>query len=82
MPLEEELTYFQANKADLLLHHTGEFALIRHQQLVGTFPTFGEAYEAGVKQFGTEPFLVQHIADQPDQIQYPALVVGRLGAGL
>jgi hypothetical protein len=80
MPLEQELNYFQEHKAELLQHHAGQFALIHDHQLVGTYPTFGEAFDAGVKQFGTAPFLVQHIADQPDQIQYPALVVGMLRA--
>jgi hypothetical protein len=82
MPLEQELTYFQANKADLLAHHAGKFALIHGLNLVGTYTSFGEAFEEGVKQFGIEPFLVQHVSDQPDQIQYPALIVGRLSAGL
>jgi hypothetical protein len=82
MPLEQELNYFQANKADLLAHHAGKFALVHGQALVGTYTSFNEAFEEGVKQFGTEPFLVQHISDQPDQIQYPALIVGRLSAGL
>jgi hypothetical protein len=80
MPLERELNYFQEHKAELLQHHAGQFALIHDQQLVGTFPTFREAFEAGVQQFGVEPFLVQHVADQPDQIQYPALVLGMLHA--
>lgn len=82
MPLEQELKYFQANKADLLQHHGGQYALIHGQELVGTFSTFAEAFQEGAKRFGTEPFLVQHISDKPDQIQYPALVVGRLSAGL
>ena len=82
MPLEQELNYFQDHKAELLQHHQGKFALIHHDQLIGTFDSFAEAFEAGAKQFGTEPFLVQHVAERPDEVQYPALVVGRLSAGL
>jgi hypothetical protein len=82
MPLEKELNYFQQHKAELLAHDAGKFALIHDSDLVGTFSSFKEAFEEGAKRFGTKPFLVQHIADQPDQIQYPALVVGRLSAGI
>ncbi len=59
--LERELATFEKNKAWLLQKHEGKFALVKREVVLGTFDTFEKAYEAGLAQFGTEPFLVKQI---------------------
>jgi hypothetical protein len=78
--LQQELAYWNAHKSELLATHRGQFALIHGDQLLGTYTRFDEAFEAGVKQLGNQPFLVQPIEDEPTAVQFPALTVGMIGA--
>jgi len=78
--LHVELAYFERIKPDLLQHHRGKFALIKGEELVGTFTKRDEAYEAGVKKFGNVPMLIREIVPQEPTQQIPALTHGLLNA--
>ena len=52
--LAEELAYFREQKDTWLQHHEGKFALVKGRELIDTFTTEKEAYEAGVKAFGED----------------------------
>ncbi len=71
--LKNELDYFNKIKDDLLKTNNGQYALIKDENLEGSFTTFPEAYEAGVVRFGTESFLVKQIIEQQQPQQIPAL---------
>ena len=75
-PLSIELEYFESQKAELLKHHEGKFALIVGRNLLGVFDTHEDAYKAGVAQMGNVPMLIKRIArDEPTQ-SIPALTLG------
>lgn len=78
--LEAERKFYDSKKSDLVRDHAGQFALIHDSELVGTFTTFTEAYEEGVRRFGITPFLVQQVREQEPTAQIPALVVGVLSS--
>ena len=80
MALEEELKRYESMKAELLQHHKGQFALIKGNELLGTFTTQQEAFQAGIKALGNQPFLIKEIKELEDTLQYPALVVGLISA--
>lgn len=80
MALERELAAFEARKPELLRHHGGQFAVIHGDELLGTYTTFNEAFEAGVRAVGNRPFLVKEIVDQEAQAQFPALLAGMISA--
>lgn len=61
MTLELEKRAYEALEGDLLASHEGEFALIKGEELVGTFPDKGTAYAEGLDRFGRQPFLVREI---------------------
>ena len=82
MALEQELAYFEVQKPQLLEHHAGQFALIHGEQLLGTYTTFQEAFEAGVRALGTQPFLVKQVTAEDRPVQFPALTVGLISARL
>ena len=82
MPLEQELQYYSAHKIELLEHHQGQFALIKGDALLGTYTTLEEAFDAGVKALGNQPFLIKQVLETDEVIQYPALAVGMLHASL
>lgn len=78
MTLDREMKYYEANKKDLVKKCEGKFVLIRGDKLVGTFNSEKLAYEAGLKQFGNEAFLIRRVTKKEDVSQYPALVLGIL----
>jgi len=80
MVLDTELKYYENMKAELLAHHEGQYALIKGNQLVGTFSTLEEAFTAGVEHFGNVPFLIQFVQEEEEIIQHPSLAVGIISA--
>jgi hypothetical protein len=80
MALEEELAYFEARRQDLVQHHEGKFALIKGRELIGTYTTFAEAFEAGVARLGNVPFLIKPVTAVDSLAQVPALYTGVLSA--
>jgi len=80
MALEHELEFFNSHKKELLKHYEGQFALIKGHKLSGTYTTWEEAFDAGVKQFGNVPFLIKRVQEKEEVVQFPALVVGGISA--
>jgi hypothetical protein len=71
--LAEELAFFKQINSDLLKTNRNQFALIKGHELINSFTTLKEAYEAGVQRFQDTPFLVKQILDQERPEQLPAL---------
>ncbi len=60
--LKTEYEFYQKIKAQLLAEgREGKFVLIKDNSIIGFFEDAKEAYEAGVKKFGTGLFLVQKV---------------------
>ena len=78
--MEQEQAFFEAHKPDLLAHHAGQFALIKGEELAGTYTTFHEAFEAGVARYGNVPFLIKPVLAEETPAQAPALYVGMVSA--
>jgi hypothetical protein len=75
--LEREYKYFESIKDTLLKEKAGQFALVKDEKLVDTFHNEKDAYDEGVKKFGTSLFLIQKIEkdEQPESIQFLLLHV-------
>ena len=83
MPLERELQYYKKIKPELLdKKDEGKFALIKGEELIGTFNRADDAYAEGVKRFGLEPFLLKQILREDRTEHLPALAIGVLNARL
>lgn len=80
MELQQELDYYRSIKIDLIRHHKGKFALIKGSELVNTFTTWDEAFNAGIERFGNVSFLIKLVQEEDEKIQVPALVVGAINA--
>jgi len=76
MALEAEVRHFETVRNDLLRMHEGQFALVKDDAVEGVFTTFAEAYEAGVRLHGTEPFMVRQITAEDASVLLPALNAG------
>lgn len=80
--LQEELSFFEQNRSELVKTHLGKFALVKHRALIDTFTTFAEAYAKGVELFGPEPFLIKPILPEEPKHAIPVLSLHLLHAGL
>lgn len=62
---ERERATYEANKAELLKFE-GQFVVIRGDQILGHYGTTAEAFDAGLRAYGPEPFFLHHIVrDEP-----------------
>ncbi len=80
MALEQELAYYNQRKPELLEHYLGQFALIKKRELLGTYTTLNEAFEAGIQKLGNKAFLIKQVAETDETIHFPALSVGMISA--
>lgn len=71
--LNKELAHFEKVKAKLLETQRGKYALIKGEELIGTFTTMEEAYREGIRSFGKEPFLIRPVVEAQEYQRIPAL---------
>jgi hypothetical protein len=80
--LEEELTYYEEHRQELLAADAGQFALIKGGELIGTFSTLQLAYSHGIERFGNTPLLIRQILPADPAHKIPAFTQGLLRARL
>lgn len=62
MSLEDDQAFYEQIKPDLLGKNLeGQFVLIHGGALVDVYPTYKEAYDAAVAQFGTAPPFIKKV---------------------
>jgi len=80
--LEKELKFFESEKAEWLKKYKDKFALIKEEELIDVFDTFGDAYKEGVKRYGNQPFFIKKITDEERIETFPALTLGIIHASV
>jgi predicted ferric reductase len=78
--LEIELEFFTQHKDEWLRYYKGQFALVKGEELIGTFTTRTEAFSAGIGRLGNVPFLIKVVSEEEETVQFPALTVGMINA--
>jgi hypothetical protein len=68
MALEREIETYKRHLPELLAHK-GQYVTILGEEVVGIFPTFKAALEAGYERTLTEAFLVREIQEK-EQVVY------------
>lgn len=74
---QKELKTFEREKSRL---PPGRFALIKGDEVVGTYESQDEALEAGASQFGLKPFVVMRTGQETREVSVPALSLGVISA--
>lgn len=59
--ISELVTY--RDRLDEILAHEGEYVLIKGDQIMGYFPSPGEALAMAVKKFGRVPCLIKRVVE-------------------
>lgn len=68
--LQVNLEAFQRELPRLLNEHEHEYALLHKGKLIGVFPTAGEAFDIGIKEYGPRRFSVQWVIRSPINLGY------------
>jgi hypothetical protein len=66
--LDKEIAAYGRMKADLEKHHLGKFVLIYGEQLVGAYDTEDAVIREGLRRFGSDPFLVRKVGEEPMKV--------------
>jgi hypothetical protein len=62
--LSKELDYYALHKQEWLKHHRAQYAAVKNSTVLGFFPTFETAYQAGAEAWGIDTdFLVKQIVE-------------------
>ena len=77
MSIHEEIAAFESMKDQLIAHHFGKYVIFKNQQLIGCFDTFDAAAREAIKLFGTGPYLIRQVIEQP-VMSMPASVAYRV----
>ena len=74
--LDREIAAYETMRADLENRHMGEWALVFSEKLIGVYPSFDEAAQVAVREFGRGPYLIRQVGAPP--ITMPASVLYHL----
>ncbi len=78
--LEHEIKYFDDNINDWLKSESGRFVVIKGNEDIGFYDTFGDALVEGTRRFGLESYLIRKISLDQEKIKIPAMTIGVLHA--
>jgi len=59
MALDDEISWFESNRAFIAQNYKGQWVVIKDKSVRGAYPKQDDALKAGLKMFGTQPFLVK-----------------------
>ncbi len=82
MPIEEDVRWFDANRGELLKTYAGKFVIIKDGAVRGSYDSAQAAYEAGVRIFALERFLVKQVLTADPVEHMPAVWIGTLRAAV
>ena len=71
----EELALFEEHRAEWLDEHHNQFVVIKGCEVIGLFPTLGEAYRAGLARFGNVEMLIKEVLHK-DPSYFARTVIG------
>ncbi|MFH1689278.1 MAG: hypothetical protein ABIE42_03465 [Candidatus Eisenbacteria bacterium] len=74
--LSKELKAYDANHAELLVSHEGQFVVIHDDDLLGTFDTQMDAIATGYRELGNVPFLVKQITKVDVPLSFVSNLLG------
>lgn len=78
LQLQKEMDYFDQNKSEYLKTYHNTYVVIKDNKLLGNFTTQQEAYQAGIKVYGNEAFLIKYVTEnESPSVHAPAITLVR-----
>lgn len=59
MALQDEINWFNSNRAFIAQQYQGQYVVVKDQSVRGAYPSYQAAYQAGAQMFGQQPFLIK-----------------------
>jgi len=69
MSLQDDIAWFNQNCAFIAKQYAGQFVLVQDMAVRGSYPSYSDAFDAGVTMFGTTPFLVKQAVEQDPVVE-------------
>lgn len=66
--IDQNYDFFQRNLKRMLSRHEGQYALLRHKEIVGYYAAVGEAYRDAVGRFPDRLFSIQLVTREPVEL--------------
>ena len=73
--LSDEIAAYERMRNGLETDHFGQWALVRQEELIGTYESFESAADDAVRKFGGGPYLIRQIGTPAPSL--PASVLYR-----
>lgn len=54
MAVQDELAWFESNRAFIAQNYGGQFVVIKDKEVKGAYPNYDSAYKAATQQFGAQ----------------------------
>jgi hypothetical protein len=74
--LEIELRFFNQHRHELFQAASGKFALVKGEEVLGTFESETEAIRNGYEKLGNVPFLVKRITEADIPLSFTSFNLG------
>jgi hypothetical protein len=74
--LDQELTTFEAHRAELLSRARDKYVLIKGDTVVDVFDTQIDAIHHGYERFGNVPFLVKQVVEFESPLNFSSNLLG------
>ena len=74
--MDDEISFYEANKDTFIRDHLNRYLLIKGKQLIASYETESAAIGEGVRRFRMEPFLVRLSGEDTPVFSVPALTLG------
>ena len=78
--LDDEVAFFNANRADWVEKYKDRVALVKGSELIGIFDNEEAALREGARRYGLQSFLVRRVTAQDTPVNVPALAFGLIRA--
>lgn len=63
--IEDNFDFFNRNLKKYLPNHKNQYALLKDKKLIAFYDSIADAYYAGYKKYGNQPFSLQHVTEEP-----------------
>ena len=74
--LEEEISFYDSKKDELIRDHINRHLLIKGSELIGSFETRDQAIAEGYRRYGPGPFLVRLTGEDTPVGYVPTIASG------
>lgn len=74
-PIAAEVELYKRRRGELVANHDGEFVLIKGEEIVGYYPTLGEALDEGYRRYQGAAFLARQVSLTDETVNFTSFML-------